>query len=386
MNRLFKIRHERTRTDTNFLKFFVKIRVLSWLIFVQSFMALLALSIPAAARNADFEVQKIAGGVYAVIRREPPSLWFNPNTVFIIGKKDVTVVDTNISSRYTQAVLAELRKLTDKPVRYVVNTHWHEDHIIGNRVYREAFPEVKFIGHKSTLEDLPTVGASNRKGSLENGGGFVRLLKNLITKGENLDKQKLSEEERAGYESDIDLVESYLAESADFQIILPDITVENRMEFDDGQRKIEILHLGRAHTGADLVVRLPREKIVASGDLIVAPVPLVGTTSYPLEYGATLENLLRLRAEIIIPGHGAVQRDDSYARLMIRLLNSIKQQAESAVKRGETLEQLRKSVNLDEFRREFAGASQHRALIFQNYVFLPATAAAYRHLTEKKSA
>jgi len=385
MNRLFKIRHERTRTDTNFLKFFVKIRVLSWLIFVQSFMALLALSIPAAARNADFEVQKIAGGVYAVIRREPPSLWFNPNTVFIIGKKDVTVVDTNISSRYTQAVLAELRKLTDKPVRYVVNTHWHEDHIIGNRVYREAFPKVKFIGHKSTLEDLPTVGAANRRGSLENGGGFVRLLKNLIAKGENLDKQKLSEEERAGYESDIDLVESYLAESADFQIILPDITVENRMEFDDGQRKIEILHLGRAHTGADLVVRLPREKIVASGDLIVAPVPLVGTTSYPLEYGATLENLLRLRAEIIIPGHGAVQRDDSYARLMIRLLNSIKLQAEAAVKRGETLEQLRKSVNLDEFRREFAGASQHRALIFQNYVFLPATAAAYRRLTEKKS-
>jgi cyclase len=363
----------------------VKIRVLSWLIFVQSFMALLALSIPAAARNADFEVQKIAGGVYAVIRREPPSLWFNPNTVFIIGKKDVTVVDTNISSRYTREVLAELRKLTDKPVRYVVNTHWHEDHIIGNRVYREAFPEVKFIGHKSTLEDLPTVGAANRKGSLENGGGFVRLLKNLIAKGENLDKQKLSEEERAGYRSDIDLVESYLAESADFQIILPDITIENRMELDDGQRKIEILHLGRAHTGADLVVSLPKEKIVASGDLIVAPVPLVGTTSYPLEYGATLENLLRLKAKIIIPGHGAVQRDDNYARLMIRLLNSIKQQAESAVKRGETLDQLRKSVNLDEFRREFAGASQHRALIFQNYVFLPATAAAYRRLTEKKS-
>jgi len=385
MNRLFKIRHERTRTDTNFLKFFVKIRVLSWLIFVQSFMALLALSIPAAARNADFEVQKIAGGVYAVIRREPPSLWFNPNTVFIIGKKDVTVVDTNISSRYTREVLAELRKLTDKPVRYVVNTHWHEDHIIGNRVYREAFPEVKFIGHKSTLEDLPTVGAANRRGSLENGGGFVRLLKNLIAKGENLDKQKLSEEERAGYESDIDLVESYLAESADFQIILPDITVENRMEFDDGQRKIEILHLGRAHTGADLVVSLPKEKIVASGDLIVAPVPLVGTTSYPLEYGATLENLLRLKAKIIIPGHGAVQRDDNYARLMIRLLNSIKQQAESAVKRGETLDQLRKSVNLDEFRREFAGASQHRALIFQNYVFLPATAAEHRRLTESKS-
>ena len=353
------------------------------------FAAALLLVIPSFAQtgttNADFEVQKIAGDIYAVIRKEPPSLWFNPNTVFIIGRRDVTVVDTNISSQYSRAVLAELKKITDKPVRYVVNTHWHEDHIIGNRVYREAFPGVKFIGHKSTLEDLPTVGANNRKGSVENGGRFIELLKNLLGKGENLAQQKLTEEERAGYSSDIKLVESYLKEAPDFQIILPDILVENRLEFDDGTRKIEILYLGKAHTGADLVVHLPKEKIVASGDLIVAPVPLVGSTSYPLEYGATLENLLKLEAKIIIPGHGAVIRDDSYARLMIRLLNSIKQQAEAAVQKGETLEQQRKSVNLEEFRRAFAGDSQHQSFVFQNYVFLPATAAAYRQLTEKKS-
>src|SRR6185369_11048490 len=136
--------------------------------------------------------------------------------------------------------------------------------------------------------------------------------------------------------------------------------------------------------GADLVVYLPKEKIAACGDLIVLPVPLIGSTSYPLEYGATLENLLKLDAGIIIPGHGAVQRDDSYIRLMIRLLNSIKQQTEAAVQRGENLEQLRKSVNLEEFRKAFAGDSQHKSFIFQNYVFLPATAAAYQQLTEKK--
>jgi len=352
---------------------------LSWLILIFP-----AVSLQAQPANPDFEVQKIAPDVYAVIRKEPPSLWFNPNTIFIIGKRDVTVVDTNISSQYTREVLAALKKLTAKPVRYVVNTHWHEDHIIGNRVYREAFPKVEFIGHKSTLVDLPTIGATNRQGSVENGRGFTELLKTLIGKGENLAKQKLTEEERLGYSSDIKLVESYLKEAPDFQIILPTVLVENRLEFDDGTRKIEILYLGRAHTGADLVVSLPKEKIVASGDLIVAPVPLVGSTSYPLEYGATLENLLKLKAKIIIPGHGAVQRDEAYARLMIRLLNSIKQQTESAVQRGENLEQLRKSVNLEEFRKAFAGDSQHKSFVFQNYVFLPATAAAYRQLTEKK--
>jgi cyclase len=357
-------------------------------VFLMLLASAFVLIIPSFAQNKpttpDFEVQKIARGVYAVIRKEPPSLWFNPNTVFIIGKKDVTVVDSNISSEYTREVLAALKKITGKPVRRVVNTHWHEDHIIGNRVWREAFPGVRFIGHKSTLTDLPTIGAANRKGSIENGGNFVGLLKKQIAEGENLAGQKLTDEEKSGYRSDIKLIESYLAEAPDFQIILPDITVEDRLEINDGKRKIEILYLGKAHTGADLVVHLPKEKIVACGDLIVAPVPLVGSTSYPLEYGATLENLLRLNARIIIPGHGAVERDDRFARLMIRLLNSIKQQTESSFQRGETLEQMRKTVDLEEFRKAFAGDSQHKSFIFQNYVFLPATAAAFRQLSEKK--
>lgn len=332
----------------------------------------------------NFEVQKIADDIYAVIRKEPPSLWFNPNTVFIIGKRNVIIVDSNISSEYTREVLAALKKLTKKPVKYVINTHWHEDHIIGNHVYRDAFPGVKFIGHKSTLEDLPTIGANNRKGSIENGAGFVALLKKQIEKGENLAGQKLTEEERLGYSSDIKLVESYLAESKSFQIILPTITVDNKLELNDGKRKIEILFLGKAHTGADLVVYLPKEKIVASGDLTVYPIPLVGSTSYPLEYGKTLENLLALKAKIIIPGHGFVMHDDSYIRLMIRLLNSIKTQSEAAFQKGETLEEFRKKINLDQIETEFTGTSQHKKFVFQNYVFLPATAAAFKQLTEKK--
>ena len=332
----------------------------------------------------DFKVQKINQDIYVIIRQEPPSLWFNPNTIFIIGKKDVIVVDSNISSKYTQEVLAELKKITNKPVRYVVNTHWHEDHIIGNRVYREAFPEVEFIGHESTLKDLPEIGAENRKGSVTNGQGFINALKKAIETNKNFAGQAMTEEERLGYGSDIKLVESYLAESANFQIILPTKIVKDRLELNDGKRKIEIKFLGKAHTGGDLVVHLPQEKIVISGDLTVFPIPLIGSTSYPLEYGATLENLIKLKAKIIIPSHGNVMRDDTYIRLMIRLLNSIKTQCEASFTKGETLEQMRKSVNLEEFRKLFAGDSQHKSFVFQNYVFLPATAAAYKQLTEKK--
>ncbi len=77
-------------------------------------------------------------------------------------------------------------------------------------------------------------------------------------------------------------------------------------------------------------------------------------------------------------------RDDAYIKLMIRLLNSIKSQCESSFAKGETLEQMRKSVNLEEFRKLFAGDSQHKSFVFENYVFLPATEAAYKQLTEKR--
>ena len=88
--------------------------------------------------------------------------------------------------------------------------------------------------------------------------------------------------------------------------------------------------------------------------------------------------MLGLKPKIIVPGHGAVMHDDGYVRQMIGLLNSLKQQAEAAVKRGETLEQAQKSINLEEFRRAFAGASQNRSFIFQTYVITPGIEAAFR--------
>ncbi|HEY7913955.1 MAG TPA: MBL fold metallo-hydrolase [Blastocatellia bacterium] len=91
-----------------------------------------------AARN--FEVQKLAEGVYGVIRKDPPGLMVDANSVFIINANDVVVVDTSGAPATAKEVIAALRRLTDKPVRYVVKTHWHDDHIIGDTVYRDAFP------------------------------------------------------------------------------------------------------------------------------------------------------------------------------------------------------------------------------------------------------
>jgi len=331
-----------------------------------------------------FDVQKVADGVYAVIRREPASFWFNANNVFVVGKNDVIVVDANLTTAYTKEVIAALREITDKPVKYVINTHWHEDHIIGNRAYREAYPDVKFVGHRSTLKDLPEIGGANRQGSLKNGRGFVGMLEANLEKGESIASGLITDEERAGYASDIKFVSSYLAESSTFEIVMPDVLVDDRLEFDQDGRKVEIRFFGRAHTGADLVVYLPKEKIAVTGDLTVYPVPLLGSTSYPLEYATTLEKLKALGARTCIPGHGPVMKDDSYLDKMIALATAVRDRSRAAYKAGETVEQMRAKIDLADQQKVFAGDSRHRGFIFRNYVTLPATTAAFKHLGEGK--
>ncbi len=334
------------------------------------------------ARN--FEVQKLAEGVYAVIRKDLPGLMVDANSVFIINENDVVVVDTSGAPSTTKEVIAALRRLTNKPVKYVINTHWHDDHIIGDTVYGDAFPGVEFIGHSRMREYLPGQGARNRKSFVEGARGALSEMKEALGKNKSLAGSDITDDERASYESDIRLVELALAEAPETRLTLPTITVEDRLTLHRGDRLIEIRHIGSGHTSGDLVVHLPREGIAITGDLVVWPVPLVGSDQSRIgEWSATLEKLRELRPAIIVPGHGPVLRDDTYVRLLARLFASIKQQTEASAARGETLEQARRSVKLEEFKKEFAGDSAVRKFLFDVYVAAPAIEAAYR---EAKSA
>jgi cyclase len=343
-----------------------------------------ALPALAAAAEPGFLVQEVAPGVYAAVRQEPPGFWFDCNSIFVVNDRDVVVVDTNVSPTSARATIAALRKITDKPVSHVVNTHWHDDHIAGNQVYRDAFPGVRFVGHVRTRGELETTGAANRKSALEAGPGFAKYLRKLVADGKSLAGGAITDEERAAYASDAAIVERYFADAAALEVVFPDVAVDGTLILERGGRTIEVRHLGRGHTASDLVVWLPKERVAMVGDLVSWPVPLVGTTSHPADFAGTLDALLALQPSVFVPGHGPVMKDDAYVRLVARLLASIRDQTAAAVARGETLEQARKSVDLTEFRRAIAGDSQLRQLGFDNYVADPGVAVAYREAREKK--
>ena len=140
----------------------------------------------ASGHEAKFDVVKLAEGVYAAVRRDEPGYAVESNSLFIIGDDGVIVVDSQSNLAATRETLAALRRLTDKPVRYVVNTHWHDDHVVGNQVYAEAFPGVAFVAHAATRAYLPVKGAAARKSWHEGGLSlFVEQLRSILKGGIN---------------------------------------------------------------------------------------------------------------------------------------------------------------------------------------------------------
>jgi len=340
-------------------------------------------SISSGAKSG-FDVQELAPGVYAEIRREPPGLAVDCNVVFIVNDEDVFVVDANITAGSARESIAALKRITSKPVRYVINTHWHDDHVIGNGEWREAYPGATFLAHEALREYLPARGVTARQQMATQAPQFAALLRRLLAEKKSLGGGPISEEEKESYESDLRLVDRYVAENVAVKDVLPSETFTDRVTFHRGARTIDVRHLGRGHTRSDIVVHLPNEGIVVTGDLVVWPVPLVGSDqSWIADWSATLARLRELGAKTIVPGHGPVLRDDSYPALMQELFAYVQRETAAAVSRGETLEQAQKSVDLSDYRRRFAGESPVRKVAFDNYVAGPSVAAAYRELTTK---
>jgi glyoxylase-like metal-dependent hydrolase (beta-lactamase superfamily II) len=219
---------------------------------------------------------------------------------------------------------------------------------------------------------------------VENAPKFVDFMRGLLKENKSLAGDELTAEERASLTSDLRLADFVLGEASLSEVILPSITIQDRLTLHRGNRIIDILYLGRGHTSGDIVVHLPKEGIAITGDLVVWPVPFIGNDqSHIGDWARTLERLRALRPAIIVPGHGPVMRDDSYMKLIADMFASISQQTEAAVKRGENLEQVRKSVSFDDFRKQITGDSKQRRLIFRMYVTGPAVEAAFNDASAK---
>jgi glyoxylase-like metal-dependent hydrolase (beta-lactamase superfamily II) len=338
---------------------------------------------PAGLPKKPYDVLKLAEGVYAFVWKDPAQNLIESNALFVVNDRDVLVVDTGMVPSTGRVMAAELKKLTDRPVRYVVNTHWHDDHHGGNEVYRELWPGVEFIAHRDTREDIfgGTYGARAKYiASLEDGAARYErwAATGKDDEGKPLDDGR---RRRAGELAALD--RGLAPELAAIHNTPPDLTFDDRLILHRGDRTIEVLWLGLGNTRGDVVVFLPRERIAATGDLFVQPVPF-GIGSYYEDWISTLGRVDALEADVLVPGHGAVQRDRAYLRQVEALLSALVTEVKSAAASGATLEETRRKVTLADWKAKFAGNDPALERAFDAFFVAPAVERAWRQARGEK--
>src|SRR5688500_18400214 len=98
--------------------------------------------------------EKVAEGVYMIRHKDSPETFPQCNTTVIIGEREVLVVDSCYLPSSAREDIAQIKQWTNKPVRYLVNTHWHFDHTMGNATYWEAFPGISIVAHTETAKQI----------------------------------------------------------------------------------------------------------------------------------------------------------------------------------------------------------------------------------------
>jgi glyoxylase-like metal-dependent hydrolase (beta-lactamase superfamily II) len=329
--------------------------------------------------SGNVEVVPLGNDVFAAIRREPLSLAVNSNSLFIVNSDHVVVVDAQFTRAATEENIAALKRITSKPVRYVINTHWHDDHLAGNQVYQDAFPGVRFIAQANTRTDLIEKGRPNRQGQFQFAGGAADRFERLVKMGLGGDSTATTPMESSALTSAVTIIRQYIAENNGYREVLPDSLVDRSVTLSEGGRTIELHWFGRANTRGDLVTWLPKERIVSTGDLVVYPIPFT-FNSYPTEWIAVLDSVKALAPAVLVPGHGPVMRDLSYVNTVQRMLASTRAEAVAKAADVTSADSLVAALPLTSLRDEVAGNEKWMRTMFGMFFRRPVLGRLYEEI------
>lgn len=328
-------------------------------------------------RSPNLDVVQLDSGVFAAIRKEPLSLAVNSNSLIIVRDTDVVVVDAQFTRSATRETIAAIRRISDKPVGYVINTHWHDDHVAGDQVYQDSFPSVRFVMQENTAADLLTLGAPNRSNQVQAAPEVADRFERLLSMGLGIDSTPATPLERSAVASAVSIVRRYVKEAPGFRSVTATDTVRRRMTLGRGRQRVDILWFGNGNTRGDIVVHLPARGIVATGDLVVAPVPF-GFNSYPASWTKVMDSLLALNPRVVVPGHGPVMHDLRYVRSVREWLSRINREASAAVARGDSLGTVLETVTLDNVRLSVTKDEKWMNFLFRGFFVRPAVQAAFQ--------
>lgn len=310
---------------------------------------------PASAQIEDdgARMERVADGVYAIIHANATDEWPHGNTGVIVGSDGVLVVDACYLPSRARADIALIRRVTHRPVRYLVYTHWHFDHNNGASEYVAAWPGVQIVSERETGDWIPLNATywsrySTRPDSPRRAA--LAALEREVTTGADSAGNPLTAEQRRMKATAVAQRKAELAELATLKPMTPTMRFDGALTLDVG-RQVVLRDRARANSPHDVTIWLPADSILFTGDIVVqSPLPFVGASS-PVPWIRVLEDLEHEPAGAVVPGHGPVMHDMSYVRQVRALLEAATAAARQAALDGHPLDWLQDSVRLDEVRR-----------------------------------
>jgi len=256
----------------------------------------------------------------------------------------VIVVDDHVSPAAAWVLLEEIKEVTNKPVTTVINTHFHFDHAHGNQIFA---PNVQIIGHEFTRRML-----------LSNSIGMP-LYQNYVTglpgQIDGLKKRIASEADaaaKAKLQTQLQVAENNLASQKELKPTPPNVTLATQMTLYRGSREIQIRFLGRGHTAGDVVVFLPNEKVVMTGDFLTSGLSNM-SDSYPEEWVTSLDALKKLDFDTVLPGHGDAFTDKAKIDYFQAYLRDVWSEVSRLKKEGVSAEEAAKRADLTKHKDHF---------------------------------
>lgn len=327
---------------------------------VATTLAALAFCLPAAAQvefthmsgaGTDIRRTDIAPGIYQFMTMRD-SYVRQLNSTVIVTDKDVLVFDSTTRPSTSRLIIAEIRKITDKPVRFLVNSHNHPDHWSGNEAYADAFPDLEIIASEKGVERMRLTAPLWAPRFNEELKRRQAAFAAETSTGKNADGTSVAPDALRQDESDLRDYASFVDETNKLHYVFPNTIYGDRLTLTHGGREFRFMSVTGDAEGTT-VLYLPKEKILITGDAVSYPISYV--SDHPYEELSDLKMLSQLDVNTIVPGHGPAFHDKAFLLQEIALFESVIDGVAKARAGGaKTVEDFQKAVTVDELREKFA--------------------------------
>jgi glyoxylase-like metal-dependent hydrolase (beta-lactamase superfamily II) len=313
-------------------------------------LVLVLLATSAAATELDvrpFVAREINPRVHLL---STPDDYFGPvigNVTLIEQRDGFVVVDSGLSAANGRAVVRYARSLAAKPIKAVMITHWHNDHPQGLSSIRDAFPKVRIISTRQTEAGM--LGPEAFDIGYSPGPKWDEAMAKLTaTTKEQLQKllgdPATAPDRKERIRKAIPQFDAFLVDFRGSYIVPPTETFERELLIEDPEVPVRLLYLGRANTEGDALAWLPKQKILMSGDIVVAPSPF-DFGSFPNDWIDTIGKVKAIGFETLIPGHGEPMHNREYLDKLIAAISDVRGQVGPLAKAGVPLDEVRKKVD-----------------------------------------